>query len=180
MFDAGMVRVPLCLLEYTTMVVQSNEALPGQLDLGYLALFLGLRVNELVLERLATTGMSGVRESHGYLIQHLIETERSITELAERMGVTQQASSKMVSELVGLGVLEVTTGQDRRAKQVSLSPHGWSLVGLNRDARKQVNGRLVRELGESRYEVARALVLECLDRLGGLGAVRKRKIRMPR
>jgi DNA-binding MarR family transcriptional regulator len=162
------------------MVVQSSGVIPRQLDLGYLALFLGLHVNELVLERLAEAGMKGVRESHGYLIQHLIETERSITELAGRMGVTQQASSKMVAELVDLGVLEVTTGEDRRAKQVRLSTYGWSIVQVNRRARKQVHGRLVRGLGESKYEAARALVLECLDKLGGIDAVKQRKIRTPR
>src|ERR1700674_1869735 len=110
------------------MVVQSSGVIPRQLDLGYLALFLGLHVNELVLERLAEAGMKGGGESHGYLIQHLIETEGSTPELPGRMGVTQQASSKMVAELVDLGVLEFPTGEDRREKKVVLSTERCSLV----------------------------------------------------
>src|ERR1700722_9582461 len=119
------------------MVVRSNETKPepGKLDLGYLALFLGMRVNELVIERLTRAGMREVRESHGYVIQHLIEADRSITELAARMGVTQQASSKMVAELVHLRVLEVTAGDDRRAKRVRLSEHGRAAVQLTRRTR---------------------------------------------
>ena len=162
------------------MVVQSSEVIPAQLDLGYLAFFLGLRINELVVGQMEKAGLRGVRESHGYVIQHLIGAERSITELAERMGVTQQASSKIVAELVELGVLEVTAGEDRRAKRVSLSPRGERLVSFSRLARRQVHQRLLRKVGEGKYKTARGLVLECLQALGGLGAVKERRIRMAR
>lgn len=168
------------MLYYTTMVVQSSKPIPTQLDLGYLALFLGLRVNELVLQRLAKAGMTRVRESHGYVIQHLIEKERSISELAARMGVSQQASSKVVAELVDLRVLQLTKAKDRRTKVVRLSSYGWKIVRLGRSERTQLHGRLVRQIGRRRYEAARAIILECLDRLGGIPAIQHRKIRAPR
>ena len=85
------------------MVVKSREVDAPHLDLGYLAFFLGLRVNQLVLEQMHAAGFDNVRESHGYVIQRLIEEERTITELARRMEVTQQAASKFVAELVVLG-----------------------------------------------------------------------------
>jgi len=66
----------------------------ARLDIAYLGFFLGLRVNELVLEKGAAAGFRVMRESHGYVVQHLIESERSITELARRMNVSQQAASK--------------------------------------------------------------------------------------
>jgi hypothetical protein len=53
---------------------------------------LGLRINELVAARLAAEGFGNVKESHGYVIQHLIDEDRSITELANRMEVSQQAA----------------------------------------------------------------------------------------
>ena len=98
------------------MVVKTSRVTSSQLDLAYLALFLGLRVNELVMKRMAMAGFKGVRESHGYLIQHLIESDRSITELADRMGVTQQAASKAVAELIAIRILEAVPAKDRRAK----------------------------------------------------------------
>ena len=168
------------MLYYTTMVVQSSKPIPTQLDLGYLALFLGLRVNELVLQRLAKAGMTRVRESHGYVIQHLIEKERSISELAARMGVSQQASSKVVAELVDLRVLQLTKAKDRRTKVVRLSSYGWKIVRLGRSGRTQLHGRLVRQIGRRRYEAARAIILECLETLGGIPAIQHRKIRAPR
>ena len=55
-------------------------------------------MNDVVMERTLKAGFRGVRESHGYVIQHLIESERTITELAKRMEITQQATSKIVAE----------------------------------------------------------------------------------
>ena len=61
----------------------------SQLDIAYLGFFLGLRVNELVRLRMERAGFKRVRDSYGYLIQHLIQSDRSVTELAERMEITQ-------------------------------------------------------------------------------------------
>jgi DNA-binding MarR family transcriptional regulator len=132
------------------------------------------------MERVRKAGLRDVRESHGYAIQHLIGAERSITELAERMGVTRQAGSKVAAELVGPGVLQVTAGEDRRARRIGLSPDGYNLVKKSRRARMQVHARLVKKLGESKYDSARKIVLECLEIFGGVEAIKDRRIRAPR
>jgi len=107
------------------MVVKTRRVAAAEPDLAYLGLFVGLRVNELMLERMEASGFKGVRESHGYLIQHLIGAERTVTELARRMGVTQQAASKTVAELMRLGILEEAPAKDRRMKWMRLSRRGW-------------------------------------------------------
>ena len=160
------------------MVVKSNPAAP-KLDLGYLALFLGLRVNQLVMEQMRAAGFQNVRESHGYLIQHLIESDRSITELAERMEVTQQAASKVTAELAELGVLEITTGRDRRAKRVRLSGKGWRIVRLGRKIRAQMEKRLIRAAGAKQYKTATEILSACLEALGGMERVRSRRVPPP-
>jgi DNA-binding MarR family transcriptional regulator len=143
-------------------------------------MFLGLRVNQLVVGRLLASGHDGVRESHGYLIQHLIEKDRSITELARRMEVTQQAVSKVVAELAGLGVLEVLAGADRRQKTIRLSERGRELVELSRKSRKKLEQRMIRAVGVLRYQEASATVAACLEALGGLQRIRTRRIVQPR
>jgi DNA-binding MarR family transcriptional regulator len=148
--------------------------------LGYLAFFLGSRVNELVLARLAKGGFPRLRESHGYLVQHLIESERSITELAERMEVTQQAASKVVAELARLGILELSPAPDRRSKQVRLSRQGWKAVRLGRRARQQIEKRLVTAISASNYDAAKATLLECLGAIGGFERIGSRRVRPPR
>ena len=165
------------------MIVESRgrkvPVTPVQLDLGYVALFLGLRINELVASRMIQEGFGDVRESHGYLIQHLIAQERSITELARRMEVTQQAASKAVAELLRLGAVEATSGKDRRSKRIRLSSEGWRCVELARKLRKQLERRLIRTVGSRKHGEAKRILLQCLGELGGMERVRSRRIRPP-
>lgn len=152
---------------------------PRDLDLGYLGLFLGLRINELVAESLSSAGFQNVRQSHGYVIQHLIGGNRTITDLAGRMGVTQQAASKVVGEMVDLGILEAVGAPDRRAKHIRLSDRGWQSVKLARKTRQRVESRLMARVGDS-YAAAKATLVDCLAELGGLEQIRSRRIREPR
>src|SRR5215471_4770613 len=142
------------------MVVKSTDVDRARvdltrLDLAYLGFFLGLRVNELVLEKGAAAGFRRMRESHGYVVQHLIESDRSITEMARRMNVSQQAASKSIAELVKHGVVEPRPSSDRRARRVRLTPRGWDAVRLSRRARQSIEARLQRAVGEKSYDEAR-------------------------
>lgn len=152
----------------------------AKLDIAYLGFFLGLRVNELVLERGAAAGFRGMRESHGYVVQHLIESERSITELAQRMNVSQQAASKSIAELVKHGVVESRPAADKRTRRIRLSKRGWDAVRFSRRSRQAIETRLQRTVGERSYADARATLIACLDALGGLSRLRARRIRSPR
>jgi len=158
------------------MVVYSTTEIMPQLDLGYIGLFLGLRVNQLVMERMHARGFKGVRESHGYVIQHLIEKERSITELARRMEVTQQAASKAIAELAKLGMLQIGKAADGRAKNVRLSRRGWSAVHEGRRIRRRIEKRLIRITGAENYDKANSTLSACLKALGGMERVRSRRI----
>lgn len=161
------------------IVKASKRGTLSQLDLAYLGFFLGCRVNELVIKRTVQAGFPGVRESHGYAIQHLIESERTITELAQRMGVTQQAASKTIAELIRLGILEAAPARDRRAKRIRLSQRGWECVRLSRRARTQIAARLIGVAGRECYQNARSTLLLCLEKLGGVERIRSRRIPPP-
>jgi DNA-binding MarR family transcriptional regulator len=167
-------------IEYTTMVVKSSPVDPAQLDLGHLALFVGQRVNELIMESIVRRGFDRVRESHGYLIQHVIDSERSISELASRMEVTQQAASKTVAELVRLGLLEAVPAKDRRAKRIRLSRRGWECVRFARRSRARIDQRLLQGMGTKAYKRTKASLLTCLKELGGFERIRHRRVREPR
>jgi DNA-binding MarR family transcriptional regulator len=152
----------------------------GELDLGYLSLFLGLRFNELVIERLRSAGFPNAKQSHGYVVQHLIGQDRTITELAQRMEVTQQAASKVVAQMTRLGILEAAAAGDRRAKMIRLSERGRQSVKIARGARRIVESRLVKAVGAEDYESARKVLTKALNVLGGLQRIRTRKILEPR
>jgi DNA-binding MarR family transcriptional regulator len=149
------------------------------LDLGYLAQFVGQRINDLVLEKLALEGFGDLRLSHGYVIQHLLGGPRTITDLAARLGVSQQAASKTVAELVGLGYLEAGPARDRRARAISLSERGRASVAVARRFRGRLEQRLLGKHGAALGK-AREVLAKVLEELGGAQAVRSRSVREPR
>ena len=155
------------------MVVESR------LDLAYLGLFLGLRVNEIVRERGASRGHRGMRDSHGYVVQHLIDADRTITDLARRMEVSQQAASKSIAELVKRGILESLPHDDKRARKIRLSKRGWEVVHHARRTRRSLDAKLRRAVGKKEYERARQALVTCLKSLGGISRIRSRTVRPP-
>jgi DNA-binding MarR family transcriptional regulator len=149
------------------------------LDLGYLALFVGMRMNELVLDKVHAAGFEGLRHSHGYVFQHLLGGPRSISELAALLGVTQQAASKTVAELERLGFIEDTASDDARVRRVGLSSQGMAAVDKSRAVRAELQKRLERSQGQQAVEATRKLLADVLTSLGGAEAVRSRKLRQP-
>ena len=152
----------------------------SRLDLPQLSLFVGQRADALILSRLHARGFTGLRTSHGYLIQHVVESERSITELAERLSVTQQAASKSVRELVELGYLELVTGRDARQRRVQLSARGREALACARKLRRELSRRLLQGHSEDAVRVARLVLTTMLEELGGATSVRSRRVPEPR
>jgi DNA-binding MarR family transcriptional regulator len=151
-----------------------------ELDLGYLALFVGMRMNELVLEEVHAAGFQGLRHAHGYVFQHLLGAARSISELAALLEVTQQAASKTVAELKQLGFVEEMPSDDARVRRVRLSAHGQAAVETGRSVRAELQKRFERTHGRRAVEEARKLLAKVLTSLGGAEAVRSRRVRLPR
>lgn len=162
------------------MVVKQAPANLSALDIGYLGGFVGLRMNELVMEAAKRAGFTKVRESHGYVLQHFIDSDRGITELARRMEVTQQAASKAVAEILAIGLLEEAPSKDRRMKRIRLSENGWEFVKLTRRTRKRLQRKLLAKVGERSYESTRATLIQCLEELGQVERILSRRVRAPR
>lgn len=151
------------------------------LDLPQLALFVGQRMNDRVLERLHARGFVGLRIAHGYVVQHVVLRARSITEIASRMGVSQQAASKAVAELVALGYLALTAADDdARKRLVQLSPRGKEAIRASRRIRRDLERRLLEGQSKQAVAHARAVLRQALTRLGGRDEVRARRVPEPR
>lgn len=150
------------------------------LDLASLALFAGLRANELVLERIHAAGFAGLRTAHGYVFQHLLGGPRTRGELGRLLGVSQQAASKTAAELERLGYVEPAADVDARRRLVRLSARGLRAIEKARGVRAALEDKLVRDHGRARVAAARALLGGLLSSLGGADAVRTRRLRPPR
>ncbi len=152
--------------------------LPAELDIGSLALFVGLAAAERVRERLAGEGYADLRFSHGYVFQHLVEGEPTISELAARLEMTQQGASKTVAELEGRGYVErFPDPSDARIRRVRLTGRGRAAVEAARRIRAAQEASLAEAHGAERLAGAHALLVELLEALGGAEAVRRRGVR---
>ncbi|MCF6379148.1 MarR family winged helix-turn-helix transcriptional regulator [Nocardioides KLBMP 9356] len=153
---------------------------PRDLDLPTLASIAGSGVARSVLERIAAAGHVGVRPSHGYVIQRLVEDEPTISALAESLGMTQQGASKQVRDLEGLGYVErVTTPDDQRARRVRLTAAGRDVLACGRRARAEMEAEVVARVGTQHLEAARATLVALLGVTGLEDRVRTRSVPDP-
>jgi DNA-binding MarR family transcriptional regulator len=153
---------------------------PADLDLTTLAMLAGAAAAGQVQAVLESRGFAGLRISHGYVFQHLLGSPPTIGELAGKLEMTQQGASKVVAELTGLGYLDrVTEAGDARVRRVTLSLRGKAAVEAARQARRDIESQLMATCGAGRLRTARRVLLSALDDLGGLEAVRRRRVPLP-
>jgi DNA-binding MarR family transcriptional regulator len=154
---------------------------PNTLDLSLTALFAGWAMTDEVQRRLAGQGFGDLRFNDGVVIQHVLAAPLSITALAERMGITQQAASKAVADLERRGLLRRDPDPaDARTKLLHLTDHALAAVEATRVLRRELQEELVAEYGTGRVDDARALLAAIIGRLGDGDAIRARRVRPPR
>ncbi|MEY4578949.1 MAG: hypothetical protein RL701_3652 [Pseudomonadota bacterium] len=149
----------------------------SHLELTHIAFFVGSLANDKVLEELKRAGFSGVRQSHGYLIQHLLNGPRSVGELAGLLGISQQAVSKSVAELEAVDMLESVASDDARVRRVKLSARGERAVRLTRSLRRKIERKLMKRSSSAEIETTRRVLLLALAELGGTSVVKARRVR---
>lgn len=154
---------------------------PSTLDLSLTALFAGWAMTDEVQRRLTGQGFGDLRFNDGVVIQHVLAAPLSITALADRMGVTQQAASKTVADLERRGLLSREPDpEDARTKLLHLTEHARDAVEATRTLRKELQDELEAEFGVHRVEDARALLAAIIGRFGDGDAIRARRVRPPR
>jgi DNA-binding MarR family transcriptional regulator len=151
---------------------------PADLDLVMLAQLAGhmlaLRTQGRIV---AAGGHEALKARYGFVFQHLIAGPLPISALAQRLGVTQQAASKTVAEMVGAGYLTRTRDpDDARVRRIALSDLGRRAVADGRAARAELAGALEARLGPRTSATLRRALLEVLDEAGGIDAVTERRV----
>lgn len=149
-------------------------------DLSLAATFAGWAMADELQARLGAEGFADLRFADGVMFQHLVGAERTIGELAERLGVTQQAVSKAVADLERRGyVTRRADRDDGRVRRIALSDRGAAAVERGRVLRAAIVQELAAALGPRRVEAARTLLVEVVRALGADAAVRGRRVRPP-
>ncbi|GAA4935693.1 MarR family transcriptional regulator [Actinomycetospora succinea] len=141
----------------------------------------GGAVDAHVLAAEQAAGLTGLRVGHGYVVQLLLAAPHTVGEIARRLGVTQQAASKTVGELVTRGYVARTDDPDgdRRRHPLALTDAGHRAVATARAARADLEDRLTDRVGADDVAAARRVLAALLDELGLGGPVAERRVPPP-
>jgi len=149
-------------------------------DVALLCQVVATATTQHIRRDLAQHGFDDVREAHGYVFQGLLAGDTTITQLAQRLGVSVQAVSKTVSELEHAGYLERRRDEhDGRARTIVLTRRATSMLRRSRRARAALRDEIVERLGEQSTRALVARLREVGELYGGLDAIAKRRLRPP-
>jgi DNA-binding MarR family transcriptional regulator len=148
------------------------------IDIATLSLLAGVSANQQLLAAIKASGHPELRNAHGYLFQHLISGPKPVGELAELLGVTQQAVSKTALELEGMGlVARQPDPNDSRIRRVSLTPRGKMVIERSRATRAKLEAELVEAVGARAVSAAKKALIVLLQLTGGSTDVSQRKVK---
>lgn len=152
--------------------------LPPENDIGLLCMVISNGFTQSVLETLAEEGFGDAKFSHGFIVQGLLAGDRSVTELASRLGISIQAVSKTVQEMESLGYIDRTRSpEDGRASLLALSDRAQASLAHSRRARLEVERRLEGRLGPERTAATLEALRDLAAEFGGLEAMAGRRLR---
>ena len=115
-----------------------------------------LRLNDVVLARLAQQGHQAVRPAHAAVFQYLDDTGTTVSLLAERARMTKQAMAELVRHLETHGYLRrVPDPTDGRAKLVLPTDLGNEVIEVAQDLAPEIEQRISALLGTERTSALR-------------------------
>ncbi|TCO53428.1 DNA-binding MarR family transcriptional regulator [Actinocrispum wychmicini] len=128
-------------------------------------------------DRLAELGREPLRPAHGYVFRYLVSTPATVVELAAQLGVTKQAASKTVAELVEWGYVERRPHEtDRRAHVLALTGRGQDYVRLADRIWTEVEEYWAALVGADRIEAIKQDLTAYLDSRYGDSRVKMRPV----
>ena len=111
--------------------------------------------------RLLADGEPGLRPSHHRVIAHVPQEGITVTDLAERVGMTKQGIGQFVSQLTESGHLTVERDDDdRRVRVVRRTPKGEESVRRLSELLDGLEADWANRVGTRRYEEFRAVLDE--------------------
>lgn len=136
--------------------MQNSEAMALSAALLAVAGDLTQRIHDGVVAR----GFTDLRPAHGFAFARLAPDGATVTDLAAHLGVTKQAASQLVDEIVRKGYAERRPHPaDARARLVVLTGRGRECTRAAEAAAAEVVGAWVERLGEGEVAALRERLL---------------------
>ena len=116
---------------------------------------------ESLHERLAAAGWTDVRPSYGFVLLSLRDRESSVSDLAGLLGVSKQATSKLLDQMAaGEYVTRATSAVDARQLMVGLAPRGRELLAVVEGIYAELESEWAEVVGRKEVERLRATLTQ--------------------
>ncbi|QFF99231.1 MarR family transcriptional regulator [Psychrobacillus glaciei] len=131
-----------------------NHQVFSELDLtSLLSLSFSASIHELH-NRLSELGFGDIRPVHGFVFKCLTSNGATGIELADHLGITKQAVSKMVDYLEKCGyVIRKAHPTDKRGKIIVLTERGWLVVQAKEKILTDIEQRWIENIGAERMQM---------------------------
>jgi DNA-binding MarR family transcriptional regulator len=135
-------------------------------------------LNDRVLSETRRAAGKDLRISDGFVFQHLLTRPMSVTELGQRLGVTQQAASKQIADLEARSLVSRTPHpDDARSSLVTLTRRAHRAISAARLARARVLDDLADSLGPGYVDELTVALQQLSDHTGALARLLRREHR---
>jgi DNA-binding MarR family transcriptional regulator len=140
--------------------------------------------NRCVADRLgaavATAGGERMRPSFGFVLRAVAAEEPTVTRLAELLGVSKQAASKLADDMVELGYLDrLADPDDRRRTRLALSETAQRIRVRALAESQAMEEELRQRYGTTHVEHLRKLLIDFVTRHGGAEELAANRSRAP-
>ncbi len=137
-------------------------------SVGQLLLKAARLLDERAVARIASRTTRGpkLRTAHTRLLPHIALEGTRLVDLAKKIGVTKQAISQTVGEMVEMGVVELAPDpEDARAKLVRFTPRGLQGISHGLAVLAEIEGELAARVGKKRMSELRETLAAIVDAL---------------
>jgi DNA-binding MarR family transcriptional regulator len=167
-------------------MLQESQSIPAEVirgleverrkNLRQLLLHASRVVNGEVVEGLHAKGYTKLRSTHTTLLSNLPLAGASVTQVAERAGITKQAMGRLASELEMAGYLKQEQyAVDGRVRMLSLTTTGTRLMLDSLDVMATIQNRYAAAMGKNKMQ-AMMRGLAALAKLGRASVAGKTSI----
>lgn len=156
-----------------------NE-LAEEADLAILIVGAARVIADRLGEAVERVGVDDMRTPFGYVIRVLADRDRTLTELADLLGVSKQAAIKIVDEMEARKFLtRHPDPDDRRVKLLRLTDKGRSVRQAALTASHTIERELRRDLGDPDVDALRTALEALLAQHAALEDARAGRSRAP-
>ncbi len=125
-------------------------------------------IADRLLGAVATAGGGQMRPSFGFVLRAVAAEEPTVSRLAELLGVTKQAASRLADDMVELGYLHRSErADDRRSKRLHLSTTGQRIRDKALAESREMEAELRRRFGDVAVNDLRTVLAGFVEKHGG-------------